>query len=150
MSSDLAVSSGVLAGASELSDFGSCDILWILRRNEVGISGDVIEQDGDASCDGREREFPGLSLGDEPLVERAKDVVAAACGDGGHVEGLFEIRPPALRLGLVPDCAALVIDGCAPAHFGDALRVEVADVGAACEHCPDKARAYALDLQESV
>ena len=150
--SDAAKASGILAGASALPAFSPCDSLWILRRNEVGISGDVVEQDGDASCDGREREFPGLAFCDEPLVELAQDVVATACGYGGHVEGLFEVGPPTLRLGLVPDCADLVVDGCASAHFGDALRVEVADVRAACEHRPDKTRAYAFafDLQEPV
>ena len=56
----------------------------------------------------------------------------------------------ACRPGLVPDCAAFVVDRCVPAHLGDALRVEVSDVRAACKHRPDKTRAYALDLQESV
>ncbi len=146
----MAVPSGALAGASALAAFGLCDVFRILRWDEVRISGDVVEQDGDASCDGRERESPGLTLGDEPLVERAQDVVIAACGDGGHVEGFFEIRPPSLRLGLVPDCTALVVNRRAPAHLGDALWIEVADVRAVCEHSPDKARAYAFDLQESV
>ena len=124
------------------------DVLRILGGDEVWVLRDVVQQDGDAPRDSRERDLAWLALGDKALVDRAEDVVAPACGDRRHVHGLPEVRSAALRLGLLLDRAALVVDRGVAAHLGYAAVRELSDVGAVGEHDAREARADALDRLE--
>ena len=139
-----------LAGSSTSALWMRCrgDDLGVLRRLEVGVFGNVVQQDGDMARDRCQGNLPWLAVGYEPLVYAAEDVVRATAGYRSHVESLPEVGSAALGLGPVLDRAALVVDGSVTAHLGDALRVEVADVGTVGEYRPRKARADAFDLLE--
>ena len=138
-----------LAWASVLRSglLGGC--LRVLRGLEIWMFCDGVEQDGDAPCNSCERDLARLAVGHEALIELAKYVIVPACGYRSHVERLLEVGSASAWLGRVLDRAALVVERGVAAHLGDALGVEVADVGALREDCAGEARPHALDLAET-
>ena len=134
--------------ATALGKRRTSDVLRVLGGNEVGVLRDVVQQNGDTPRDGRECDLAWLALGDKALVDRAEDVVAPACGNRRHVHGLPEIGSAALRLGLLLDRAALVVDRSVAAHLGDATVRELADVRTIGEHDARETRADTLDRLE--
>ena len=138
-----------LVGASALRSTRLGRGLRVLRGLEVGMLCDGVEQDGDAPGDSCERDLARLAVGHETLVELAENVIVAACGNGSHVESLLEVGSASARLGLVLDRAAFVVERGVAAHLGDALGVEVSDVGALREDYAGEAGPHALDLAEA-
>ena len=127
---------------------GLGDVLGVLCRLEVGVLGDVVQQDRYVSGYGRKRNLPGLTVGYESLVDASQNVIRATSGNGSHVERLLEVASAAFGLCLLLDRAALVVDWRVTAHLGDAFRIELADVWAVGEDVASKARPYAFDLLE--
>ena len=66
----------------------------------------------------------------EPLVDRLKEMVAVAGAYSGHIQRTSQLPAASPRLRLLPDRAALVLDGRDASHLGDALGRERSDVGA--------------------
>ena len=128
---------------------GLGDVLGVLSLLEVGVLGNVVQQDRYVSGYSRKRNLPRLSVGYESLVDASQNVIRATSGNGSHVESLLEVASATLGLCLLLDRGTLMVDGCVSAHLGNAFRVELADVWAIGENVASKARPYALDLLES-
>ena len=76
---------------------------------------------------------------DEPLVDRLKEMVSVAGAYSGHVQRTSQLPAASTWLRLLPDRAALVLDGRDASHLGDALaKGRFAEPGGerACRHRP--------------
>ncbi len=57
----------------------------------------MIHQDNQLPHDGGEGDFGGFACGNEPVVKRLEEVVAAAGRQGGHVKGAADLSPGSIR-----------------------------------------------------
>ena len=82
--------------------------------------GNRVQGNGDVPCHGLQCDHLVLAVGQEPPADRTEDVVAPAGAHRRHVKGLPEVCPPSLRLALLDDRAALVLQRPDAAVLGDA------------------------------